>query len=208
MKSMAGRNVEFEVRWFPFQLDSKAPVQGVNKLEMYKAKFGESRVAQMLPMMTQTFADLGLSYSLGGLTGNTLDSHRLIHRAGEVGGAQMQDQLVEELFLNYFTQEKFINDRAVLVAAAEKVGLAGAAEYLADPQNGRSEVLSLISSKARQINGVPNFTINNRYSLSGAQDPSTFTQVFSQVLEEEGAAATAKGGSGAACAANGQGQCA
>jgi hypothetical protein len=29
--------------------------------------------------------------------------------------------VVEELFLNYFSQEKFIGDRAVLLAAAEKV---------------------------------------------------------------------------------------
>lgn len=37
-------------------------------------------------------------------------------------------------------QEKFINDRSVLVAAADKVGLSGAAEYLADPTNGQREV--------------------------------------------------------------------
>ena len=38
-----------------------------------------------------------------GLTGNTLDSHRLIAAAGQQG-PQIQDALVEELFSNYFTQ--------------------------------------------------------------------------------------------------------
>ncbi len=32
-----------------------------------------------------------------------------------------QDAVVEELFRNYFSEEKFIGDRAVLLAAAEKV---------------------------------------------------------------------------------------
>ena len=59
-------------------------ITGENKLEMYKSKFGEARVQQMLPQMTKTFAELGIQYSIGGLTGNTLDSHRLIHWAGEV----------------------------------------------------------------------------------------------------------------------------
>ena len=71
---------------------------------MYKEKFGEARIAQMLPHMTKTFAELGVHYSIGGLTGSTLDSHRLIHWAGEVGGASAQDAVVSELFNNYFSE--------------------------------------------------------------------------------------------------------
>lgn len=77
---------------------------GEDKLQMYKSKFGEARVAQMLPMMTKTFSDLGVNYSIGGLTGCTLDSHRLIHWAGEVAGEAAQDAVVTELFSNYFSE--------------------------------------------------------------------------------------------------------
>lgn len=42
----------FEVRWHPFFLNPDAPKEGVNKLDMYKQKFGEQRVQQILPMMT------------------------------------------------------------------------------------------------------------------------------------------------------------
>eukprot|EP00798_Chlamydomonas_sp_ICE-L_P025415 gene25415-11073_t len=48
----------------------------------------------------------------------------------ESANLEVLNALVEELFLNYFTQEKFINSREVLLAAADKVGLIGAAEYL------------------------------------------------------------------------------
>eukprot|EP00798_Chlamydomonas_sp_ICE-L_P010195 gene10195-8107_t len=122
----------------------------------------------------KTFKDLGVTYSVGGMTGNTFDSHRLIHWVGETSGAAKQNALVEELFMNYFSQEKFINDRAVLVAAADKVGQPGAAEYLADPKNGKEE--------------VPFFTIGGQAQLDGAQEVATFENTFTQVL-----AAQAKG---------------
>mmetsp|Transcript_12720 Transcript_12720/g.27557 ORF Transcript_12720/g.27557 Transcript_12720/m.27557 type:complete len:214 (+) Transcript_12720:94-735(+) len=178
-------DVQFTVRWFPYQLAPTAPVEGRNKLEMYNEKFGAARVAQMMPMMAQTFSQLGLKYSVGGLTGNTLDSHRLIHWAGQVGGPQVQNALVEELFSNYFCEEKYINDRSVLVAAAEKAGLQGAAEYLADSNNGLSEVKQLLASKARGISGVPNFTIANTYQVSGAQPPEEFESIIRSVLDKQ-----------------------
>ncbi|KAF2313701.1 hypothetical protein GH714_012794 [Hevea brasiliensis] len=49
------------------------------------------------------YRGLGLEYNISGLTGNTLDSHRLIYFAGQQG-LDKQHNLVEELFLGYFTQ--------------------------------------------------------------------------------------------------------
>ena len=51
-----------------------------------------------------------------GLTGNTLNSHRLIAYAGEQG-FDTQDRLVEELFKAYFTQARLLL-RAAYEAAA------------------------------------------------------------------------------------------
>lgn len=44
--------LEFEVKWLPFQLDANASLAGVDKLELYNSKFGAARVAQMIPHMT------------------------------------------------------------------------------------------------------------------------------------------------------------
>lgn len=41
-----------KVRWYPFQLNPNAPLEGEDKLTMYNQKFGPARVASMLPMMT------------------------------------------------------------------------------------------------------------------------------------------------------------
>ncbi|KAL3149651.1 hypothetical protein ABBQ38_013483 [Trebouxia sp. C0009 RCD-2024] len=101
----------FEVRWHPFFLNPDASKEGVNKLEMYKQKFGEQRVQQMVPMLTQTFAKEGLSYTMDGQTGNTLNSHRLIALAGQQG-LDKQDKLVELLFTAYFTQAYIVKGTA------------------------------------------------------------------------------------------------
>ena len=51
----------------------------------------------------ETFAQEGMQYNMDGLTGNTLDSHRLIAHAGDQG-PEKQDALVEGLFKAYFTE--------------------------------------------------------------------------------------------------------
>ncbi|KAL3150213.1 hypothetical protein ABBQ32_000072 [Trebouxia sp. C0010 RCD-2024] len=169
----------FEVRWHPFFLNPDASKEGVNKLEMYKQKFGEQRVKQMVPMLTEVFAKEGLSYTMEGSTGNTLNSHRLIALAGQQG-LDKQDKLVELLFKAYFTQGLFINDKQVLLKAAEEAGIEGAQHLLDTEDELKSEVLHEVKTiaQARGVTGVPFFIINDKYQLSGAQDPDTFAKVF------------------------------
>lgn len=64
---------EFEVNWRPFELNPAAPKEGTNKMKMYNEKFGEERIKMMLPRLTETFSKLGITYSMGGDTGNTFD---------------------------------------------------------------------------------------------------------------------------------------
>lgn len=171
---------KFEVRWHPFFLNPDAPKEGINKMEMYKQKFGEQRVQQMVPMMMETFAKEGLTYTMDGDTGNTLNSHRLIALAGQQG-ADTQDKLVEALFKAYFTQGQFINDREVLLNAAKESGVAGAQELMDNEEQLKSEVLEEVKTLARGVTGVPYFIIDNKYSLSGAQEADTFVKVFDKI---------------------------
>ena len=53
--------------------------------------------------LQETFKNEGLDFTINGLTGNTLNSHRLIAYAGRQG-YDIQDKLVEELFKAYFTE--------------------------------------------------------------------------------------------------------
>ena len=51
--SKAPAGLDIKVRWRPFLLNPDASATGVNKKQMYYEKFGEDRVNQMVPMMTQ-----------------------------------------------------------------------------------------------------------------------------------------------------------
>lgn len=53
-------------------------------------------------VVQQTFAAEGLQYSLGGLTGSTRNSHRLLAWAAAEHGLDNQNQLAEVLFNGYF----------------------------------------------------------------------------------------------------------
>ncbi|CAL1408548.1 unnamed protein product [Linum trigynum] len=167
---------DFEIRWHPFFLNPAAPKEGMNKLQFYKDKFGP-QLDGVVARMTEVFRGLGLNYNLSGLTGNTLDSHRLIYYAGKQG-SDKQHNLVEELFLGYFTQAKYIGDREFLLECAQKVGLEGAAEFLDDPNNGLQEVMEELNNYSSNINGVPYYVLNGKVKLSGGQPPEAFLRAF------------------------------
>ena len=168
---------DVEVRWHPFFLNPEASPVGVNKKQYYANKFGEARTRMIVDRIGTAFANLGYKFSLGGETGSTVDSHRLIEFAGRQG-LDKQNAVVEELFVNFFTQEKYIGDKNVLLAAAEKAGVSGAKEFLEDAQAGLKEVLQEERKHHRGVSGVPHFIVDGRYQISGAQPPESFLEAF------------------------------
>ncbi|XP_022843706.1 uncharacterized protein LOC111367190 isoform X1 [Olea europaea var. sylvestris] len=177
-KAIASSNDQynFEIKWHPYFLNPSAPKEGVVKKDYYRNRFGP-RVEQMESRMSEIFKGFGMEYDRDGLTGNTLDSHRLIYFAGQQG-PDKQHALVEELCLGYFTQGKYIGDRQFLVESARKVGLEGAAEFLEDPNNGLKEVNEELQKYSANISGVPYYVINGKHQLSGGQPPETFLRTF------------------------------
>ncbi|KAI4365236.1 hypothetical protein MLD38_021236 [Melastoma candidum] len=148
--SMARGRFDFEVHWHPFFLNPTAPNEGMDKREYYRNKF-RARVERIAARMHEVLFMLGLEYNMSGLTGNTMDSHRLINYAGKLG-PEKQHQLVEKLFLGYFN---ILVTKAFLVEAADKVGIAGAAEFFDDPNNGIQEVKEDFARYSSKISGVP-----------------------------------------------------
>jgi predicted DsbA family dithiol-disulfide isomerase len=123
-------------------------------------------------------------------TPNTVDSHRLIRYAAELGH---QDDVVQALFEAYFCDGRDIGDRAVLAEIGAAVGLdqTQITDFLASGAQA-SEIMAEDSAARRMgIQGVPCFIIDGRHVLSGAQPPEVFLQMFDVVAAETAAASNA-----------------
>lgn len=172
----------FEVKWHPFMLDPSLPKEGLDKNEFHKKKFG-SRAQTLINTVDQAFQGVGYRFGSGGLIGNTLDSHRLIELAGRQG-LDKQNALVDSLMIQCSTQEKYIGDREVLLAAAKGAGIDGAEEWIDNPNSGLLEIQVEMEKNAQNISGVPHFLINNKYQQTGAQAPDSFIQTFKRAARD------------------------
>lgn len=172
----------FEVKWHPFMLDPSLPKEGLDKNEFHRKKFG-SRAQTLINTVDQAFQGVGYRFGSGGLIGNTLDSHRLIELAGRQG-LDKQNALVDSLMIQCSTQEKYIGDREVLLAAAKSAGIDGAEECIDNPNSGLLEIQIEMEKNAQNISGVPHFLINNKYQQSGAQAPDSFIQTFKRAARD------------------------
>lgn len=129
----------------------------------------------------------GIQFKYGGRTGNTRDSHRLI-QLGKTKGPKTQTRVIEELFAAYFENEKDITSQDILVEAGVKAGLEEkeAREWLESGKGGPEVDKEVQDAVEHNISGVPNFTINGRFEVGGAQEPSAFVQLFERLKKQEG----------------------
>ena len=162
------------------------PKKSVSKRDRYIAKFGKERVEQMEPYIKGVFRAEGIQSSMGGLVGNTLDSHRLMEMAFEKGGPALQDKLVNVLFRYYFEEEKDIADNTVLLAAAEEAGVEGGVALFKSDADVENVMCRM--EEFPQVRGVPHFIIKTEgmttVELSGAQEPDVFVNIFDQIQKK------------------------
>ena len=177
---------EVTIAWRPFQLNPDMPREGADRKTHLRAKFGgDERFKQMYDAITEAGKSVEIPFAFDKVerTPNTIDSHRLIDRAGRNG---RQDAVVEALFHAYFLEGRDIGDIDVLVDVATGAGLNGdeIRAYLESDED--IERMKAEDSKAREmgIQGVPCFVINQKYAISGAQEPAAFLQIFERIAGE------------------------
>ncbi|KAF9582292.1 hypothetical protein BGW38_000396 [Lunasporangiospora selenospora] len=197
------QEIDFDIRWYPYQLDPKAPTAATPRSKFLARKFGLDKSAhQIQDRIVQAGKVEGIQfrYDDDTLYCNTLDSHRMIELVRRRW--DLEGEMVEELFQSHFERGE-CGDVPTLLVCARKVYLAACVqggpltrdasrveqelaylkEYLESDQ-GMDEVKEEIR-RARQdlgLQGVPAIIVQNTYLLSGGQDPSTFVEVFKRVV--------------------------
>ena len=91
--------------------------------------------------------------------------------------------MVERLFRAYFEEEKDITSREVLRDAAVEAGLGQqeVSEWLESDMGGEQVDKEVKEAQTKGISGVPNFLLQGRTEIGGAQDPETFVRAFAQI---------------------------
>jgi predicted DsbA family dithiol-disulfide isomerase len=178
----------FSITWLPFYLQPDAPNVSISKQDYYVEKFGEYRTTMMHKRLSAIGKDVGIDFKYGGRTGNTRTSHRLIQLGLGKGGGELQTKVVQELFKAYFENEQDITSKDVLTTAGVKAGLEeDEVKAWLDSDDGGVEVDRFVAdARNRGVEGVPDFVLNEKYQIGGAQESEAFLEVFEALKNNEG----------------------
>lgn len=179
---LASDRFEFEVEYYPFELNPHIPAEGLDYKAYLTGKFGsEERFFHLTEHVTRAAAREELPFNLHAQTKspNTRNIHRIIMTAR---GDSRQHELVERFFRAFFCEGVDLTRRENLIDIAEKGGLdRESIEQLLQSHAGLLEIE--MAEKELQnlgINSVPLFIIDNRLAISGAQSVESFTRVFEE----------------------------
>jgi predicted DsbA family dithiol-disulfide isomerase len=193
---------EVEVAWRSFQLNPDTPVgTAVPTLDYLTRRFGP-QAGQMTGRVAELARGEGLDFDFSTqLTVNTLDAHRLLHLAADLG---LGDAAKERLLRAHFTEGADLSDHETLVRLAGEAGVdtGRAREVLAGREYADAVQADIELARAFGASGVPFFVIDRKYGISGAQPAETFLQALRTAYADEaadaGAADASAAGSGAA----------
>ena len=180
--------------WRAFQLNPDMPAEGMARERYLSLKFGGPVAAKRVYQpVREAGREEGIPFAFEAMTRtpNTLASHRLIRKAGEL---DRQTATVQALFDAYFLRAEDIGDVEVLVRAAIAAGLGedSIRGYLESDED--LEAVREEDANARRIGiqGVPTYILNDKYVLSGAHPPEVLFQMFELGRQDDATTAEAE----------------
>ncbi|KAJ3535185.1 hypothetical protein NM208_g7239 [Fusarium decemcellulare] len=180
----------FAVSYQPFQLQPqwpKGPASSISKEKFYEEKFGSERAAQIHQHMLGVGEKVGINFKFGGRTGNSRDSHRLVQLAKKYGD-EVEGKAIDGLFAAYFEQERDITAYDTLKTVAVDAGIPADdfQKAILDSDQGGPEVdQAATQARLSGVNGVPDYVIQDRFRLHGANSPESFVSVFEKIKASE-----------------------
>ena len=176
-----------------FRLAPGAKVEPVSVVIPRKYGLPPAQAATMFRRVEAAARGEGMDFHLEGtLHGDTKDGHRLVQFAATVG---LQHEVLDRLYRAYFEQGFSLFDREKLLDLVGEAGLdrTRAAAVLESDEFGETVEEDQLKLQEFGVNGVPFFVVDERYGISGAQDPEVFAQALRQAWDEGAAAVVASG---------------
>ena len=178
-------DIPVEVHWRPYFLNDWIPREGISREQYLTTKFGSSeRYKGIAQRVSAAAAAEGLTYAMDKISRqpNTLDAHRLIRWADEIGKAAEMKQRLMDL---YFTEGADLTSHAVLAQAAADIGLDAEAtrKALASDKDVAEIEREALSAKEAGIEGVPCFIFGGKFAISGAQAPEDLAEAIERMAQ-------------------------
>lgn len=173
------------VSWYPFQLNPTMPEAGMGFDEYLAARFGDPETLQpALAQLTAAGAAEGINFRFDRITHvpNSLNAHRVMKLA-ETDGISASG-LAENLLRGFFEEGMDISQRDVLLDVGSRSGLSETSIIrVLDDDTTRQTVLSQEAQVRRSgVTGVPDFLINKRLFVIGAQSTANLVNVFDRAM--------------------------
>ena len=182
LQSVHGPSV---VNWFPFQLNPDMPVGGMEFDEYLESKFGNTETIQPgLDYLSEAGKEEGIRFRFDRIkrVPRTLSAHQLMILADKEGADT--SSLADRILRGFFEEGLDIADRDVLLMlGAENDLSADAINKALDDDSVRQRVLGLEAQVRKGgVTGVPDFLINRRLFILGAQKTEVLVDVFDRAM--------------------------
>lgn len=182
---------DVRIRWLPFMLNPNIPVEGVDRKQYYRAKFGpDAMIERMTAHLVQAGKEDGINFAFGERLPNTMLGHRILAYTEHQypNDWVKQDKLSRILFHKYFEQGLDVGSPQILTDAATEAGVALPDGFFQSDRELRFVVEQDTFAKSElDVSGVPYFIFSTpgkeaKYSVSGAQPPSVFIRILGKLL--------------------------
>lgn len=181
-------DMDFSLEWHAFELNPDPSGDGEPILPALSRKYGrsEDEMKASQAQMMEIARGLGLNFEKlqERYTRNTFDAHRLVKWAGE---QDKQTEMKMAFFEAYFGRAENISNPDVLVNCVEAIGLDGgkAREVLASDLYADTVRQDEAQYQQAGVSAVPAYIINQKYLVSGAQEPETLVKAFREIAESD-----------------------
>lgn len=177
------------IKYRSFQLNDPQDNEGeIYVTEALSKKYGmpKKQINLMNEQLQKQGKEAGITLNFEKLLHiQTSDVHRIVKHAESLG--QSKD-LINDLFEEYFTNNKNISEEETLIPLAVKAGMeeAEAKRVFETCKYGRSVKEDIELAREFNVQGVPFFVINEKYAVPGAQAVDAFIEILESIWEQEG----------------------
>lgn len=178
---------KIEVVWHSFQLDPNLQSQPERDPYDFFSEIKHISVEQAKAMhehVKNAGKEAGITFNFdNSKVANSLKAHLLIQLAKKKG---LANEMEEALFKAQFIDADNIDDESTLVKIAASVGISeiDTKEALSSDELAHAVAQDGLMARQLGINAVPFFVFNDKYGVSGAQQPEHFLEVLTKSYEE------------------------